>query len=90
MNNFDIKESAETTARSIINFAYYFSVIIIVVAVISGVIIALSEDEVFGLLIIGVAILYLPIVLLLRALLDTFINISIKLIRPFSRFFYVF
>ena len=79
MNSFEIKESAESTARSIVKFFYYFNVIIIGIAIIAGVVVALSGGGWAGILTIVVAIWYLLIIVLFKALLDIFINISIKL-----------
>ncbi len=83
MNSFEIKESAESTARSIVKIFYYFNVVIIGIAIIAGVVVALSEGGWAGLLTIVltivVAIWYLLIIVLFKALLDIFINISIKL-----------
>ena len=80
MSNLEIKESAESTSRTLISVVYYVNLILSIIALITGVAILL-DDEFVGLYLIIGAVVYIFWLILLKALFDTFVNISVKLDR---------
>ena len=78
MKNATIKENAESTSRSLVTFVYYVYLLICILALCSGAIILIDELEI-GLIIIAASIIFILFITLIRALFDTFINISEKL-----------
>ena len=80
MSNLEIKESAESTSRTLISVVYYVNLVLCIIALIAGVAIILDNEDV-GLYVIIAAIIYIFWLTLLKALFDTFVNISVKLDR---------
>ena len=80
MSNLEIKESAESTSRTLISVVYYVNLVLSIIALIAGVAIIL-DDELVGLYVIIASIVYIFWLILLKALFDTFVNISVKLDR---------
>lgn len=78
MANLEVKESAEGTSRSLIGVVYYFNLILGIIAFLVGIVMVLDGEEV-GLYPILVAIIFIFWLTLLKALFDTFVNISVKL-----------
>ena len=78
MANLEVKESAEGTSRSLIGVVYYFNLILGIIAFLVGIVMVLDREEV-GLYPILVAIIFIFWLTLLKALFDTFVNISVKL-----------
>ena len=78
MKTTTIRESAESTSRTLISVVYYVNLLLCIIALISGAIIFI--DEVWlGLVVIISSIVLILSITLIRALFDTFINISEKL-----------
>lgn len=80
MSNLEIRESAESTSRSLINVVYYLNLVISIIAIIGGVV-TILDNEYVGLYIIIAATIYIFWIILLKSLFDTFVNISVKLDR---------
>ena len=78
MANLEIKESAEGTSRSLIGVVFYFNLIVCIIALLAGVVMVLDKVE-SGLYLIIVAVVSMFWLTLMKALFDTFVNISIKL-----------
>lgn len=78
MNNNLIDETAESTSLSLINVFYVVNLILSIIAIIVG-IVTLEHSVGGGLTIIVLTIIYLLFVILVRALCQIFINISLKL-----------
>ena len=78
MANLEVKESAEGTSRSLIGVVYYFNLILGIIAFLVGIVMVLDGEEV-GLYPILVAVIFIFWLTLLKALFDTFVNISVKL-----------
>lgn len=78
MSNLEIKESAESTSRTLISAVYY---VLCIIALIAGVAIILDNEDVGLYVIIAAIIIYIFGLTLLKALFDTFVNISVKLDR---------
>ena len=78
MANLEVKESAESTSRSLIGVVYYFNLILGIIAFLVGIVMVLDGEEV-GLYPILVAVIFIFWLTLLKALFDTFVNISVKL-----------
>ena len=80
MSNLEIKGSAESTSRTLIRVVYYVNLVLCIIALVAGVAIILDNESV-GLYVIIAAIIYIFWLTLLKALFDTFVNISVKLDR---------
>lgn len=80
MSNLEIKESAESTSRTLISVVYYVNLILSIIALFAGVAILL-DDEFVGVYVIIGGVIYIFWLILLKALFDTFVNISVKLDR---------
>ena len=78
MVNLEIKESAEGTSRSLIGVVYYFNLILGIIAFLVGIVMVFDGEEI-GLYPILVAVIFIFWLTLLKALFDTFVNISVKL-----------
>lgn len=80
MSYLEIKESAENTSRTLISVVYYVNLVLCIIAMIAGVVMIIDYEDV-GIYVIIAAVIYIFWLTLLKALLDTFVNISVKLDR---------
>ena len=78
MENPKIYENAENTTRMLNSVVYCVGLLLCIIAFIGGVIIFFDELE-LGLLVIASSIVAALSIVLIRALVDTIINISVKL-----------
>ena len=80
MSYLEIKESAENTSRTLISVVYYVNLVLCIIAMIAGIAMIIDYEDV-GIYVIIAAVIYIFWLTLLKALLDTFVNISVKLDR---------
>ena len=79
MSKSEIRESAESTSRTIIDVIYYLNLVLSAIAIIVGVALILDYEEELGTMIIAFTIIETISIILLRAITNVFINISLKL-----------
>ena len=73
-----IRENAESRSQTLINVVYFVNLSVCIIGIIAGLIILFDEFE-LGLIMIISSIILTLFIILIKALFDTFVNISIKL-----------
>ena len=79
MAKIEKRESAEITSRTIIDVIYYLNLVFSLIAIIVGVVALFDFEAGLGIIIITFTIFETIFIILLRALFNIFINISLKL-----------